>query len=162
MGKERKTGTNRKQELDEQPISNNQLFAKLCEVEKLLTKPKVEKGLWTIQDIADYMGFSYGHVFKNIIPDPRFPAPIDIESRTNKDPKKLFVSEEIKAFFARLLKPTKTTKQKRNRNLAEFYGRKWAEVLKNGALRCIAPFLLKRKPKTMNCEKLAGNNRLSH
>ena len=61
-----------------------------------------------------------------------------------------------------MLKPTKTTKQKRNRNLAEFYGRKWAEVLKNGALRCIAPFLLKRKPKTMNCEKLAGNDRLSH
>ena len=90
-----------KQELDEQPISNNQLFAKLCEVEKLLITPKVEKGLWTIQDIADYMGFSYGHVFKNIIPDPRFPAPVDIESRTNKDPKKLFVSEEVKAFFTR-------------------------------------------------------------
>lgn len=98
---ERKTGTNRKQELDEQLISNNQLFAKLCEVEKLLITPKVEKGLWTIQDIADYMGFSYGHVFKNIIPDPRFPAPVDIESRTNKDPKKLFVSEEVKAFFTR-------------------------------------------------------------
>ena len=31
-----------KQELDE-----------LCEVEKLLITPKVEKGLWTIQDIAD-------------------------------------------------------------------------------------------------------------
>lgn len=47
------------------------------------------------------MGFSYGHVFKNIIPDPRFPAPVDIESRTNKDPKKLFVSKEVKAFFTR-------------------------------------------------------------
>ena len=61
-----------------------------------------------------------------------------------------------------MLKPTKTTKQKRNRDLAKFYGRKWAEVLRNGALLCIAPFLLKRKPKTMNCEKLAGNDRLSH
>ena len=84
---ERKTGKNRKQELDEQPISNNQLFAKLCEVKKLLITPKVEKGLWTIQDIADYMGFSY--------------VPIDIKSQTKKDPKKLFVSEEVKAFFAR-------------------------------------------------------------
>lgn len=89
-----------KQELDEQPISNNQLFAKLYEVEKLLITPKVEKGLWTIQDIADYMGFSYRHVFKNIIPDPRVPAPVDIESRTNKAPKKLFVSEEVKAFLS--------------------------------------------------------------
>lgn len=44
-----------------------------------------------------------------------------------------------------VLKPTKTTKQKRNRNLAEFYGRKWAEVLRNGALRCIAPFYRLRK-----------------
>ena len=79
---EKKTGTNRKQELDEQPISNNQLFAKLCEVEKLLSTPKVEKGLWTIQDIADYMGFSYGYVFKNIISAPRFPVPIDIKSQT--------------------------------------------------------------------------------
>ena len=98
---ERKTGKNRKQELDEQPISNNQLFAKLCEVEKLLITPKVEKGLWTIQDIADYMGFSYGYVFKNIISAPRFPVPIDIKSQTKQDPKKLFVSEEVKAFFAR-------------------------------------------------------------
>lgn len=61
-----------------------------------------------------------------------------------------------------VLKPTKTTKQKSNRDLAEFYGRKWAEVLRNRALLGIAHFLLKRKPKTMNCEKLAKNDRLSH
>ena len=44
-----------------------------------------------------------------------------------------------------LLKPTKTTKQKRNRDLAEFYGRKWSEVLKTKGLSESSLFLLERK-----------------
>lgn len=82
----------------QQAVTNEQLFAKLCDVEKLLAEPKVEKGLWGIQDVADYCGMSYHHVYSNIVSDPCFPAPVDIGSRTGK-PKKLFIGKEVKAYF---------------------------------------------------------------
>lgn len=83
------------------PITNEQLFQKLCDVEKLLLTPKVEKGLWSIQDIADYMGFSYIHTSTNIVTDPRFPAAIDMKGRKGaKDAKKLFMREEVIKFFS--------------------------------------------------------------
>ena len=61
-----------------------------------------------------------------------------------------------------VLKTTKTKKTKEYGIWREKTGLNGRELLKTGALRCIAPFLLKRKPKTMNCEKLAGNDRLGH
>lgn len=91
----------------QQAVTNEQLFAKLCDVEKLLAEPKVEKGLWDIQDVADFCGMSYGHVYSNIVSDPRFPAPVDIGSRTGK-PKKLFLGKEVKAYFEK-------NKQKKHR-----------------------------------------------
>lgn len=82
-------------------ISNQQLFAKLLDVEKLLTTPKIEKGLWSMQDIADYCGLSYGHVSTFIIADPKFPAPVNIPSSRNGRPKRLFIREDVINFFAK-------------------------------------------------------------
>ncbi|WP_370429626.1 LysR family transcriptional regulator [Actinobacillus pleuropneumoniae] len=45
-----------------------------------------------------------------------------------------------KYFIEQLLRTTKTKKQKSNRDLVEFYGRKWFRTLKTGALWWIAPF----------------------
>ena len=83
----------------EKQITNEQVFNKLCEVEKLLLEPKIEKGLWEIQDIADYCGLSYHHVYSNIVSDPKFPSPIDLTG--NEKQKKLFFKKEVIAFFER-------------------------------------------------------------
>lgn len=84
----------------ENKITNEQLFHKMCEVEALLANPKVEKGLWSIQDIADYCGLSYTHTYTYIVTDPKFPAPVDIQGKdgSNKS-KRLFVKTEVIAFF---------------------------------------------------------------
>lgn len=84
----------------QQKITNEQLFDKMCEVQALLEKPKVEKGLWDIQDIANYCGFGYDHTYKNIITDPRFPAPIDLQGKAgSKRTKRLFIRQEVIQFF---------------------------------------------------------------
>lgn len=85
----------------ENTVTNEQVFQKLCAVEQLLRAPKVEKGLWDIQDIADYMGLSYGHVYENIITDSRFPAAVDLSSRKGVKAKRLFPKNEVVAFFER-------------------------------------------------------------
>lgn len=61
-----------------------------------------------------------------------------------------------------MLKPTKTTKQKSNRDLAEFYGRKWSKVLKTKGLSESSLFYWKGKTEMMNCEKIPKIYRLSH
>ncbi|MGX2968677.1 helix-turn-helix transcriptional regulator [Ursidibacter sp. B-7004-1] len=85
-------------------ITTAQLFAKMCEVQEMLENPKVEKGLWNIQDVADYCGLSYHHVYSTIISDPRFPAPVDLQSRADGNSKRLFVKKEVIAFFERYKK----------------------------------------------------------
>lgn len=85
-------------------ITNEQLFAKMCEVQEMLANPKVEKGLWNIQDVADYCGLSYHHVYSNIITDLRFPAPVDLQGRTDGNTKRLFIKTEVIAFFERYKK----------------------------------------------------------
>lgn len=89
-------------EISENKITTEQLFTKMCEVQSLLENPKVEKGLWEIQDIADYCGLSYAHTYQNIVTDPRFPAPVDIQSKEgSKRSKRLFVREEVITFFTK-------------------------------------------------------------
>lgn len=80
-------------------ISVEQLFAKLCEVEQLLKSQKEQKGIWNIQDIADYCGMSYRHVYGNIVSDPRFPAAVDLPSRTGGKCKPVFVRDEVIRYF---------------------------------------------------------------
>lgn len=53
-------------------VTNEQVFEKLCAIEELLLTPQIEKGLWSIKDVANYMDLSYGHVYENIVTDPRF------------------------------------------------------------------------------------------
>lgn len=87
--------------MEAQEITNAQLFAKMCAIEARLNSPTVEKGLWNIQDVANYCGLSYHHVYSHIITDPRFPAQVDLQGRTGGGTKALFVSKEVIAFFER-------------------------------------------------------------
>lgn len=95
-----------------QEIDNKMLFRKLCEVEKLLKNLSEEKKdsrfeninensreIWTIHDIAKYCGFSYEHVFRSIITSKRFPAPVDIPSRTGGNAKKIYIAGEVVSYF---------------------------------------------------------------
>ena len=86
-----------------QTVTNEQLYAKLCELEALLNKPTIHehsREIWTIQDIADYLGFSYRHVYGSIISDPKFPAPLNLQSRTGsrQNSKDLYISGEVVQF----------------------------------------------------------------
>lgn len=82
------------------------ILEKLSALEDLVLglQHKTEKGLWDIQDVADYCGFSYRHVYGWIITDPRFPAEVDLQSRTGGKAKRVFVAQEVKDFFARYKK----------------------------------------------------------
>ncbi len=82
----------------ETTITNEQLFNKLCEVEKMLANPKVEKGLWDMQDIASFAGVSVAYTY-NFTKDPRFPAPVELTGRTGKSARKLFLASDVIAFF---------------------------------------------------------------
>ncbi|WP_032092091.1 hypothetical protein [Necropsobacter rosorum] len=87
-------------------VTNEQVMKKLVEIEGLLLavqekESKEPKGLWDIQDIADYSGFSYRHTYGNIISDPRFPAPVNLQSRTGGKCKPLFVKDEVIEFFVK-------------------------------------------------------------
>lgn len=54
------------------------------------------------------MDLSYGHVYENIVTDPRFPAPVDIPGKDGAKPKKLYIKTEVISYFER-------HKQKKNR-----------------------------------------------
>ncbi|EGP03035.1 hypothetical protein AAUPMG_11821, partial [Pasteurella multocida subsp. multocida str. Anand1_goat] len=53
----------------QQTITNEQLFKKICEVQQALFSQE-KRGLWTIQDVADFCGFSYHHTYREIVSDP--------------------------------------------------------------------------------------------
>ncbi|MDP0106952.1 hypothetical protein [Glaesserella parasuis] len=89
-------------------VTNEQVFEKLCAIEELLLTPQIEKGLWSIKDVANYMDLSYRHVYENIVTDPRFPAPVDIPGKDGAKPKKLYIKTEVISYFER-------HKQKKNR-----------------------------------------------
>ncbi|BDE04558.1 hypothetical protein NM952_08590 [Pasteurella multocida subsp. multocida] len=91
----------------QQTITNEQLFKKICEVQQALFSQE-KRGLWTIQDVADFCGFSYHHTYREIVSDPRFPAPVDIAGRTGGKSKNLFLKDEVIEFFSR-------NKKKKNR-----------------------------------------------
>ena len=79
-------------------ITNEQLYNKLGEVERMLASPKVEKGLWDMQDIASFAGVSVAYTY-NFTKDPRFPAPVELTGRTGKSSRKLFLASDVTAFF---------------------------------------------------------------
>lgn len=84
-------------------VTNEQVMEKLVELEGLIlaVQAKESKGLWDIQDVADYSGFSYRHTYGNIISDPKFPAPVNLQSRTGGKCKTLFVKDEVIEFFVK-------------------------------------------------------------
>lgn len=87
-----------------QAVSNEQVFAKLCEVEALLRERPLNENsreLWTVQQVADYFQCTYDHASRCIVSDPRFPAAVDIKGRTGGKSKNLYVSGEVVQFCLR-------------------------------------------------------------
>lgn len=84
-------------------VTNEQVMEKLLELEALIVtnQAKEVKGIWTIQDVADYCGFSYRHTYGSIITDPKFPAAVNLQSRTGGKCKPVFVKDEVIEFFAK-------------------------------------------------------------
>ncbi|MCT8824716.1 hypothetical protein Q7506_05670 [Glaesserella parasuis] len=84
-----------------QAVSNEQVFAKLCEVEALLRERPLNENsreLWTVQQVADYFQCTYDHASRCIVSDPRFPAAVDIQGRTGGKSKNLYISGEVVQF----------------------------------------------------------------
>lgn len=82
-------------------VSNEALFAKLCEVEALLKAQSLNehsKELWSIADVANYFKCSYDHAARCIVTDTRFPAPIDIKGRTGNKSKNYYIAGEVIRF----------------------------------------------------------------
>lgn len=91
-----------KQEI--QAVSNEQVFAKLCEVEALLRERPLNENsceLWTVQQVADYFQCSPGHAARCIVSDARFPAAVDVQGRTGGKSMNLYVSGEVVRFCLR-------------------------------------------------------------
>lgn len=81
-----------------------QVFAKLCAVEALLKEQQYRensKALWDVAQIADYFHFTEDHVRRVLLPDPRFPAPVDIQGRTGNRSKNLYIAGEVVRFCLR-------------------------------------------------------------
>lgn len=76
-------------------ISNEQLFAKLCEVQHQLALNENSRELWTTKEVAEYFKVTTSHASRFIMVDPRFPAPIDIPSRTGGNSKNLYIAGEV-------------------------------------------------------------------
>ncbi|MDH2998073.1 hypothetical protein A1D22_09315 [Pasteurellaceae bacterium LFhippo2] len=87
-----------------QAVSNEQVFAKLCEVEQLLKAQQINENsreLWTIQQVAEYFQCTPEHTYRSIVTSPHFPPAVDIEGRTGKRSKNLYVSGEVVEFCLR-------------------------------------------------------------
>lgn len=95
--------TDEKTITSEKVITNEQVMEKLAVIEKLIMEQhaKESKGLWDINDVATYCGFSYRHTYGNIISDPKFPAPVNLQSRTGGKCKALFIKDEVIEFFVK-------------------------------------------------------------
>lgn len=85
-----------------QAVSNEQVFAKLCEVEALLREQKQpnedSRELWNRAQVASYFGMSEDHTARCVLTHPRFPAPVDIKGRTGGKSKDLYIAGEVVRF----------------------------------------------------------------
>lgn len=85
-------------------INNDHIYEKLTEIEELLKKPKVEKQLLTIQEVADFLGLSYDHTYSYIIKQKDFPNPVLIKGNGAK-PKRMFLKEDVMNFIKKKREP---------------------------------------------------------
>lgn len=93
----------REQEIVE-AVSNEQVFAKLCELEALLKERPLNEDsreLWTLKQVADYFHCTPEHASRCIVKDPRFPAAVDVLGRTGGESRNLYISGEVVKFCLR-------------------------------------------------------------
>ncbi|MGX2974670.1 hypothetical protein [Ursidibacter arcticus] len=87
----------------EQVVTNEQVFAKLCEVEKLLKCKGVNehsRELWDLEDVANYFGYTKEHTCRSVTASPHFPKPIAVQGLRGRGAKK-WVSGEVVQFCLR-------------------------------------------------------------
>lgn len=83
-----------------QAVTNEQVFAKLCEVERLLKAKEVNehsRELWGLEEIANYFGYTKEHTSRSIISTPNFPRAIYVKGLRGRG-RKQWVSGEVVAF----------------------------------------------------------------
>lgn len=93
--------TNEAQEDQLQAVTNEQVFAKLCEVEQLLKVKGVNeysRELWDLGDVAAYFGYTEEHTSRSITSSPHFPRPIAVKGLRGKTGRKKWVSGEVVQF----------------------------------------------------------------
>lgn len=93
-----------------QAVTNEQVFAKLCEIEKLLKATVINEPeeinehsseVWDLGDVAKYFGYSKGHTCRSITSSPHFPKPIAVKGLRGKTGRKKWVSGEVVQFCLR-------------------------------------------------------------
>lgn len=87
-----------------QAVSNEQVFAKLCDLEALLkarTLNEDSRELWTLKQVAAYFHCTPEHASRCIVSDPRFPAAVDVLGRTGGESRNLYISGEVVKFCLR-------------------------------------------------------------
>lgn len=89
-------------QLTKQTVTNEQVFAKLCEVEQLLRTKAVNeysRELWDLGDVAAYFGYSKEHTSRSITSMPNFPKAIALDGLRGKGRAyKKWVSGEVVQF----------------------------------------------------------------
>lgn len=55
--------------------------------------------LFSIQDIADYIGLSYDYVYKTVITQPDFPPPVRINGKISKGQSRRWQAKDIVRHF---------------------------------------------------------------
>ncbi|HHW7518426.1 TPA: hypothetical protein ACU18R_000081 [Mannheimia haemolytica] len=90
------------QEQVAQAVTNEQVFAKLCEVERLLKTKGVNehsRELWDLGDVAAYFGYTKEHTSRSVVSSPHFPKPIALDGLRGKGRgAKKWVSGEVVKF----------------------------------------------------------------
>ncbi|QLB14876.1 hypothetical protein A6B39_05115 [Mannheimia granulomatis] len=90
------------QEQVAQAVTNEQVFAKLCEVERLLKTKGVNehsREVWGLEDVAAYFGYSKEHTSRSVVSSPHFPKPIALDGLRGKGRgAKKWVSGEVVKF----------------------------------------------------------------
>lgn len=87
-----------------QAVTNEQVFAKLCEVERLLKTKGVNehsRELWDLGDVATYFGYTEEHTSRSITSSNHFPRPIAVKGLRGKTGRKKWVSGEVVQFCLR-------------------------------------------------------------
>ncbi|EXI61647.1 hypothetical protein MHD_05590 [Mannheimia granulomatis] len=85
-----------------QAVTNEQVFAKLCEVEQLLRTKSVNehsRELWGLEEVAAYFGYSKEHTSRSITSMPNFPRAVALDGLRGKGRAyKKWVSGEVVQF----------------------------------------------------------------